>query len=74
MIWSFERGGQQTSCEIRRDEDGQYYEFVVTNPDGLEKAERYEEPSEVVTRSVDVMRGLIEDGWRSLPTKVPSIG
>ena len=74
MIWSFERSGQQMSCEIRRDDDGQYYELVVTNPDGSERAERYEEPSEVVTRSVDVMRGLIEDGWHSLPAKVPSIG
>ena len=74
MIWSFERSGQRMSCEIRRDEDGHYYELVVTNPDGSERAERYEEPSEVVTRSVDVMRGLIEDGWRSLPAKGPSIG
>jgi hypothetical protein len=65
MIWSFERSGQQLSCEIRRDEGGQYYEFVVTDPDGSERTERYEEPSEVVARSVDVMRGLIEDGWRS---------
>jgi hypothetical protein len=73
MIWSFERSGQQLSCEIRRDEDGQY-EFVVTSPDGAERIERYEEPSEVVTRSVDVMRGLIEEGWHSLPVKAASIG
>ena len=67
MIWSFERNGQQTSCEIRRDEDGQYYEFVVTGADRSERTERFEEPSDVVARSVDVMRGLIEDGWRSSP-------
>jgi hypothetical protein len=73
MIWSFERGGQQLSCEIRRDEDGQY-EFVVTNPDGRLQTERYEEPAEVVTRSVDVMRALIEEGWHSLPAKAVSIG
>jgi hypothetical protein len=74
MIWSFERSGQRLSCEIRRDEDGQYYEFVVSGPDGTERTERYEEPSEVVTRSVDVMRGLIEEGWHSLPVKAASIG
>lgn len=65
MIWSFERGGERTSCEIRRDPDGQHYELVLTAPDGSEKTESYEEPSEVITRSVDVMRGLIEAGWRS---------
>jgi hypothetical protein len=65
MIWTFERGSERTSCEIRRDADGQYYEFVVTGPDGAPRLERYEEPSEVIARSVDVMRGLIEAGWRS---------
>jgi hypothetical protein len=74
MIWSFERKGQQLSCEIRRDEDGQYYEFVVTGADGSERTERFEEPSDVVARSVDVMRGLIEEGWRSLPVKAAPIG
>jgi hypothetical protein len=74
MIWSFERSGQQMSCEIRRDVDGQYYEFVVKSPDGSERTERYEEPSEVIARSVDVMRGLIEEGWRSLRQDTPSIG
>ena len=53
-------------CEIRRDMDGQFYEFVVTKPDGEEQTERYEDPSEVIARSVDVMRGLMEEGWRSL--------
>jgi hypothetical protein len=66
MIWSFDRQGQQLRCEIRRDMDGQFYEFVVTKPDGEEQTERYEDPSEVIARSVDVMRGLMEEGWRSL--------
>ncbi len=74
MIWSFERSGLHLSCEIRRDEDGQYYEFVVANPDGSKQTERFEDPSAVIARSVDVMRGLIEEGWRSVPQKGPSIG
>lgn len=65
MIWSFERQGENLRCEIRRDMDGQYYELVVTRPDGAEQAERFEDPSAVIARSVDVMRGLIEEGWRS---------
>lgn len=65
MIWSFERQGQSLRCEIRRDLDGQYYEFVVVADDGPEQTERFEDPAAVIARSVDVMRGLIEDGWRS---------
>jgi len=65
MIWNFERQDEAQRCEIRRDIDGQYYEFVVTGPDGSERVERFEDPSQVIARSVDVMRGLLEDGWRS---------
>ena len=64
MIWSFEREGATQRCEIRRDIDGQYYEFVVTSPDGSEQTERFEDPSQLITRSIDFMRGLIDSGWR----------
>jgi hypothetical protein len=64
MIWSFEREGVSQRCEVRRDIEGQYYEFVVTGPDGSEQAERFEDPSQLITRSIDFMRGLIDDGWR----------
>lgn len=72
MIWSFDRQGQHLRCEIRRDLDGQFYEFVLTKPDGAEQTERYEDPSEVIARSVDVMRGLLEEGWRSPPSDRPA--
>jgi len=65
MIWNFERQGQSLRCEIRRDVDADAYELVITSPDGSESAERFDDPSAVIARSVDVMRGLIEDGWRS---------
>jgi hypothetical protein len=64
MIWSFEREGASQRCEIRRDIDGQYYELVVTGPDGSEQTERFEDPSALIARSLDFMRGLIDDGWR----------
>ncbi len=64
MIWSFEREGVSRRCEIRHDIDGEYYEFVTTDPDGSEQTERFEDPSELIARSVDFMRGLIDDGWR----------
>jgi hypothetical protein len=71
MIWTFERQGESLNCEIRRDVDADAYEFVLTRPDGSHKAERFDDASAVIARSVDVMRGLIEDGWRS-PTLDPA--
>ena len=65
MVWSFERQGANLRCEIRRDVDGDSYQFVVTRPDGSEESERFDDPAAVIAHSVDVMRGLIEEGWRS---------
>ena len=65
MIWSFERRGESLCCEIRRDLGGDSYEFVVTRPDGTAESVRFDDPSAVIAHSVDVMRGLIEEGWRS---------
>jgi hypothetical protein len=65
MVWSFERQGESLHCEIRRDLDGDFYEFVLTRPDGSEQAKRFDDPSAVIAHSVDIMRGLIEEGWRS---------
>jgi hypothetical protein len=70
MIWSFERQGQRVQCEIRRDADEQHYEFVVTNADGGEETELYDDPSAVIARSVEYMRVLIEGGWSS--SQLPS--
>jgi hypothetical protein len=64
MIWSFEREDATQRCEIRREADGHYYEFVTTAPDGSEQTERFEDPSELIARSVDFMRGLLDGGWR----------
>jgi hypothetical protein len=68
MVWSFERRGESLRCEIRRDVDADAYEFVLTRPDGSEQAERFDDPAAVIARSVDVMRGLIEEGWRTAAT------
>jgi ribosomal protein L13E len=65
MIWSFERQDERLRCEVRRHADGQDYEFVVTRPDGTEAAEQFDDPSAMIARSVDFMRGLVEEGWRS---------
>jgi|APIni6443716594_1056825.scaffolds.fasta_scaffold1859903_1 hypothetical protein len=64
MIWSFEREGATQRCEIRRDADGQFYELAMTDPEGTERTERFEDPSELIARSVDFMRGLLDSGWR----------
>ena len=52
-------------CEIRRDDDGQDYEFVVAPPDGPERIERFADPAALIGRSVEYFRLLMVDGWEA---------
>jgi hypothetical protein len=65
MIWIFERDTQRLRCEIRRESAGPGYELIVTNPDGSQRMERFEETSALIKRSLDLQMKLIEAGWRS---------
>jgi hypothetical protein len=64
MLWIFERKGQQMRCEIRRESEGPGYEMIVTNPDGSQRMERFEETSDLIKRTLDFQRELLESGWR----------
>ena len=64
MLWIFERKGQQMRCEIRREGDGAGYEMIVTNSDGSQRMERFEETGDLIKRTLDLQRDLLESGWR----------
>ena len=64
MLWIFERKGEQMSCEIRRDGVGAGYEMIVTSADGSQRMERFEETGELIKRTLEFQRELMETGWR----------
>jgi hypothetical protein len=64
MLWIFKRKGEQMTCEIRREGSGPGYEMIVTNPDGSQRMERFEETNDLIKRSLDLQRELLESGWR----------
>ena len=65
MLWIFERGRERLRCEIRRESGGSGYELIITNPVGSQRMERFDEPGELIRRSFDLQRELIEAGWRA---------
>jgi hypothetical protein len=67
MIWAFQKGSQQTRCEVRRQADGDAYEFVVTRADGKVDVEQYENPTRLIERSVAYLDGLRQEGWQAVP-------
>lgn len=64
MLWIFERKGERMRCEIRREGAGPGYEMIVTNPNGSQRMERFEETGDLIKRTLDLQRDLLESGWR----------
>ena len=62
MVWFFDRNGERLRYEINR-KDGRY-RLIITRPDGSESVEEVDEPTMLVERSVEVMNGLVGEGWR----------
>lgn len=51
-------------CEIRREGTGSGYEMIVTAPDGSQRMERFDETNDLIKRTLDLQRNLLESGWR----------
>jgi hypothetical protein len=64
MLWVFERKDEQMRCEIRREGVGAGYEMIVTNADGSQRMELFEETAALIKRTLEFQRELLETGWR----------
>jgi hypothetical protein len=64
MIWFLEKGSDIIACEARR--KGTHFELTVSEGDGSERAEEFDNPSVLVDRLVECQLGLHRDGWRIL--------
>lgn len=62
MIWFFERKGSYVRCETRKSDDGMF-ELLITEPDGTERVERFDDSSELARRQVELEHGYAAAGW-----------
>ena len=62
MFWWFERRGQYLRYEVRDLPDGGY-ELRVIDADGRERAELFDDSSELTKRQLDFEKELLEEGW-----------
>ena len=63
VIWFFDREGERLRYEICRDDESGAYVVVVRAPDGSERIERLEKPTQLIERSTEEMRQLHDEGW-----------
>jgi hypothetical protein len=64
MIWFLERNSDLMVCEIRRADDGSWYEFETAPSDRPPQTVRYTSPSELIERYLQEQSTLRAQGWR----------
>ena len=60
-------------CEIRRDGVGSGYEMIVTNADGSQRMERFEETGDLIKRTLEFQRELIHLTRMRRPVRIVAI-
>ena len=64
MVWFFEKDANLVVCEIRRGADDRgRYEFEIADAEGP-KTQRFDSPSELISKYLAEQARLIKDGWR----------
>jgi hypothetical protein len=63
VIWLIDRDGKKLRYEICRDRERGRYRLVITHPDGHERVEEVDEPTELIERSARLMESLQDEGW-----------
>jgi hypothetical protein len=64
MIWFLERQSEMLICEIRRNEDGEVYEFEVASAQGPPETHRHTSPRGLIDQYLQTHRALAAQGWR----------
>ena len=62
MVWFFERNGAFIRCETRETADGAI-ELVISEPDGTEKVERFDDSTSLARRQRELESSLSDNGW-----------
>jgi hypothetical protein len=62
MVWFFERNGAYIRCETRETGDGAF-ELVISEPDGTEKVERFDDSTSLAQRQRELESSLTDHGW-----------
>lgn len=63
MVWFYSRGNDTRTCETRLAVDGQGYELIVTDAEGV-RVERFDELADLLAREHQLLAAWRAQGWR----------
>ena len=63
MIWFYARKGHHFRCEIRQQVEGDRFELIITEPDGRERVEVFDDAAALGRRSAALEHEWMIKGW-----------
>jgi hypothetical protein len=63
VIWFYAKKGRHLRCEVRELSDGDRFDLVITDVDGSERVEHFQDSVAVTRRTLQLESEWIRDGW-----------
>ena len=63
MIWFYAKLGNHLRCEVRQATNGERFDLIITEADGTERVERFDDSASVTQRTLQLEAEWISQGW-----------
>jgi hypothetical protein len=63
VIWFYAKLGQHVRCEVRPVTNGERFDLIITEADGTERVEHFEDSASVTQRTLQLEAEWIRQGW-----------
>jgi hypothetical protein len=63
VIWFYAKQGRHLRCEVRQHVDGDRFDLIITDADGTERVEHFEDSASVTRRSLQLEAEWLIEGW-----------
>jgi hypothetical protein len=63
VIWFYAKQGRHLRCEVRQLVDGDRFDLVITDADGSERVEHFDDSASVTRRSLQLEAEWLNEGW-----------
>ena len=63
VIWFYAKQGRHLRCEVRQLVDGDHFDLVITDADGSERVEHFDDSVSLTRRSSQLEAEWLDEGW-----------
>lgn len=63
VIWFYAKHGRHLRCEVREAADGARFDLIITEADGTERVEHFDDSTSITRRTVQLEAEWTREGW-----------